>query len=61
MADRSSSQPGTPGGSSSRSRPSPTSTPTAACSTDFAIDHDSSGVCGSTGSGGRSKCGSAPP
>ena len=27
MADRSSSQPGTPGGSSSRSRPSPTSTP----------------------------------
>ena len=60
MAARSSVQLGTPGGASRASRPSPTSTPIAACSTDFAIDQESSGVPGSTGSGGRSKWGSAP-
>ena len=34
---------------------------TDAAQIDFAIDHDSSGVVGVTGSGGRSKWGSAPP
>src|SRR3712207_4253949 len=52
---------GTGGATSSSSFFSPTSTPTAACSTDFATDHDSSLVSGPTGSAGPSKCGSAPP
>ena len=51
---------GTSPDASTSSRPSPTRMPTAACSIDFAIDHDSSGVSGRTGIGSPTQFGSAP-